>query len=290
MKCLVLLLFALVLSHSESLGQQDNNALEEMAFYADVMINADAPEHRIKAYGEFQPLLKSFLEQPNSFEEDIHKLKWISIQMPKDQSFRILSWQVKESESEYSKHGFIQMKDGRLFELSTKGDRYFGDNRFDEYTLQNWPGGIVYNLMPSMVNDQEYILFVYGQKDEFTKYKVADVLHFRDGVPVFGKGIFVQEKDAVRPRNPHRIILEYSSDSVAGINFNPNLNMLIFDHLIQRMGQLPNQGPTNLSDGSYEGYTFEDGEWIYKAKIFDQVNETAPRPVPVDKPKRKVRN
>ena len=55
------------------------------------------------------------------------------------------------------------------------------------------------------------------------------------------------------------------------------------DHLINRMGRIPGQGETWLSDGSYEGYKWDGSMWVYDEKVFEQITEEGnyPRPVPV---------
>ena len=37
------------------------------------------------------------------------------------------------------------------------------------------------------------------------------------------------------------------------------------------------QGMTNVPDGSYEGYYYEEGLWKYKEKIFAFISETPPQ-------------
>ena len=46
------------------------------------------------------------------------------------------------------------------------------------------------------------------------------------------------------------------------------MQLIVHDHLIRRMGRIAGQGPVNLPDGSYEGYMFDNGKWMYKEKLF----------------------
>ncbi|MBT8189180.1 MAG: hypothetical protein KJO29_02030, partial [Bacteroidia bacterium] len=65
------------------------------------------------------------------------------------------------------------------------------------------------------------------------------------------------------------------------LNYNPGLKLIIHDHLIQRIGRIPGQGPVFLPDGTYEGYEFIEGIWMYREKIYDHTYDAAPRPKPV---------
>ena len=77
-----------------------------------------------------------------------------------------------------------------------------------------------------------------------------------------------------------RIVKEYSSEASVRMNYDPLMEMVIFDHLITQNGP-HGEGPVNYPDGSYEGYKFEEGRWNYVEKVFDQVQDEAPRPFPV---------
>jgi hypothetical protein len=100
-------------------------------------------------------------------------------------------------------------------------------------------------------------------------------------VPVFGKEVFIAKDEDGNPDAKNRLMLEYSSDSNVGLNFNQGMGMIVYDHLISRMGRLPEQGPTMLPDGSYCGYKPEEGKWIYVDKLFNEVSTTVPRPKPI---------
>ena len=128
-----------------------------------------------------------------------------------------------------------------------------------------------------------YLLFGFVQKDQYSKIKTLDILHFESGEAKFGKSIFKHPRESAKAIVKNRIFLEYSAEAFVTINYNPSLDLIIFDHLIPRMGRIPGQGPTMVSDGSYEGYYLEGDKWIYKEKIYDLILDEAPRPKPLDK-------
>ena len=84
-----------------------------------------------------------------------------------------------------------------------------------------------------------------------------------------------------------RFILDYSDQGSITCNYDPSLDLIIFDHLELVSGS--NGKPVYISDGSYEGYEIKKGILVYKEKLFDhkyELNEP-PRPKPVLDSKKK---
>lgn len=106
-----------------------------------------------------------------------------------------------------------------------------------------------------------------------------DVLHIDEGEITLG-GEFFEDRNSPGTYL-ERIMIRYSIDATANLNYNPGLKMIIHDHLIQRIGRMPGQGPVMLPDGTYEGYEWKDGKWQYVEKIYEHTYDEAPRPTPV---------
>jgi len=141
---------------------------------------------------------------------------------------------------------------------------------------------LYYNIHTVTKNGQNlYVLFGYNAHKNYEHRKIVDVLSFDSDTPVFGSEIFKKQEPGERGVIKNRIILDYSSDANATMNYNPGLDMIVFDHLIPRIGRIPGQGPTMLPDGSYVGYKW-DGEYFnYVDKIYHQTQDTPPMPKPV---------
>ena len=105
-------LFLLIFGSVLAFGQSD------MAFYCDVMNNAFEASHRLKAANEFDVLFNKALSQPESFNNRFAELKWISIKYPEDESFRIITWQLKDEKDNHIYKGVIQVNTGQLFKLN----------------------------------------------------------------------------------------------------------------------------------------------------------------------------
>ena len=113
----------------------------EMAYHADVMVNASTPRHRTKAMDQFNTLFAQALAKEASFDFPFDSLKWISKKYPADMSFKIYTWEVKVADDEVKYFGVIQKKDGTTFTL--KDDFKNAEGLADEeYSHENWLGAL----------------------------------------------------------------------------------------------------------------------------------------------------
>ena len=164
------------------------------------------------------------------------------------------------------------MQDGSIIEWKDHTGT-ITDLEYETFDPSYWYGALYYNLEYFEQGGESYfLLYGFSQLDEFTRRKVLDVL---------GKGIFEKSRGEGRPDIKNRLELQYSADAGVTLNYNPEMNLLIFDHLAAQAGRLPGQGIALYPDGTYEGYEWKNGKWVYKEKIFDTILEEAPRPKPV---------
>ena len=263
-------------------SEEDHAFLKEMedtlALLAYAVINDSLPEHRFGACREMIPKLVTALKVENSFDYPFERLKSVSIQYPQDSSFRIFSWQLYVDKDDYRYYGAIQMNTPGL-QLFPLIDRSFKieDEEHQVLSPEEWYGSVYYNLLETNgPQGKYYLLFSFDGYSFFRKRKVIDVLTFQDGKPVFGAPVFVHEGN----QRKYRIIREYSAEVSTRCNYDELLELIIFDHLIERDGPY-GEGPVNYPDGSYEAYKLDQGLWWHIDKVFDQVSDEAPRPAPI---------
>jgi hypothetical protein len=257
--------------------------LADIDFYADITINAVDADHRVRANEQLVQLIETYLANE---EADLAALKdevpFISQQQLEGSAHTIYTWQVSVSDDAFETYGYVKEAGGKVVKLQDL-DVLDGDTVYEELSPDRWLGALYYNTIPTIVDGQQaWLLFGYDGHSKFDRIKVCDVIRFVDGEPVFGAEIF-KRGDGPRPDVRSRLLLSYSSDSNVTLNYNPNLNIIMHDHLINRMGRLPGQGTTWLSDGSYEGYMWDGEYWVYDEKVFEQVLQEGnyPRPTPV---------
>lgn len=254
---------------------------EDLAYHADIMVNTTQAQHRFKAANLFRDQFETMLNTPGSYEHDFESLKWISKLVSEDNRFRIFSWIVADKDVVSSTYGYIQFADGKVITLKDTGEMST-DLEYEQNDPETWFGALYYHIMPfDNSGKTDYILFGYRQLAKYDKVKVLDVLSIEGDEVTFGKELFVKEIEDSRDEVRSRLLLTYSADANATLNYNESMEMIVHDNLIPRMGRIEGQGPTQLPDGSFVGYKKLDEKWVYVDKIFNQTSETAPRPMPV---------
>jgi hypothetical protein len=277
------LLFFYVTSGS---AQQNIDEIEkQLFFYGDVMVNAMEPINRIQAGETFYDLFSDYLEATNVFNSALEQFKTISVLAAEDKSFKLISWQLEREERHAMYFGYVIFPDGKYVELKDNNELSKSSANLT-IIPEEWYGALYYNLMP--LDKNKYLVFGYNSDDTFENKKLADVLTVQDRNVSFGDDLF---EDALNPGlYNNRIVLTYASDASVNLNYNPGMKMIVFDHLIARMGKLPGQGPTFIPDGTYEGFKWHEGKWQYVEKLFNHSygDNNAPRPKPVIDKKKNI--
>ncbi|MCB9301588.1 MAG: hypothetical protein H6566_13145 [Lewinellaceae bacterium] len=287
----LVLIFALALTAVAPLSAQNTSKIAEadlaflqemedtLSLLAYAVVNDSLAEHRFGTCREMIPRLVKALKVENSFQYPFESLKSVSIQYPRDSSFRIFTWQLYVDENDYRYYGAIQMNTPEL-KLYPLIDRSFKVEDPESAVLapDNWYGAVYYNLLGFDTPDgaKAYLLFGFDGDSFFRKRKLIDVLRFGPDGPVFGAPVFVQEGN----QRKQRVVLEYSAEVSTRCNYDELLEMIVFDHLIEMDGPY-GEGPTHYPDGSYEAYKLQGGLWVHIDKVFDQVSDEAPRPAPI---------
>ncbi len=251
--------------------------LNDLKFYGDVMINAFESEHRARAGERFESLIDTYITEKLYQNDSWSSIKnYTRLVANKDSSVILLTWQKDIGSHPLSYGGYALINDKAIpLTQSSLLDR---DAEYMQYGHSDWYGALYYNMRPLKGDKSSYLLFGYQQNGKFDKTKVADVLIVKEESIQFGGEHFVTENPESRDDIKSRKLLTYSSDTNASFNYNEALDMIIFDHLMPRMGQQESQGSTYVPDGTYEGYEWKNGRFVYQAKIFDHIYESAPRP------------
>ena len=222
--------------------------------------------------------LKKALKYENSFEYKFDRVQSITIQYAPDNSFRIFTWQLMVSKTEYRYFGAIQLNTPEV-NLIPLSDRSEGISDFNFATVDNrqWYGALYYNIKQLEQNGKKYyLLFGYDSHNYRDRRKVLEVLHFENGRPLFGAPLIPNSEGQML----YRMLLEFHASSSVRLNFDEALDLIIFDHLITIPGR-NGEGPMSVSDGSYQGLKIQDGKLVYQEKIFNQISDEAPREEPV---------
>jgi hypothetical protein len=266
---------------------------QELAPHATQIIQGTESIDRILSDSIFIKNWVKLLKIQNSFYYPFDSLITISRIYAPDSSFRIFTWQLFIDENTVRQHGAIQMNtpDGslKLFPLIDKSDVIINQ---DDTVTSNlaWIGAIYYKMIEkSYKKEKYYTLIGFDENNIQSNKKIIEVLHFKDGLPVFGGGYFLIPNNEIKPHNPARYIMEFKKEASPKLNFDNEMNMIVLEHLISESNQ-PAKAWTMIGDGDYDGLRWEMGRWVFVPKLFDQVTPegNVPTPMPIRDTKGKI--
>ena len=238
---------------------------------------------RLTADSQFTKMFVRALKINHSFDYPFDSLSTISRLIPEDSSFKIFTWQMVVNEYVTRQHGAIQMKtaDGllKLFPLIDKSAVTVDK----EDTIGNnlgWMGAVYYKLIEKKsFGKNYYTLLGYDENNINSNKKVIEVLTFKDGEPIFGGANFSFQDNSVIKKTRARYVMEYKKNSSPRLTYDPDQDMIIYEHLISETGE-PNKKYTYIPDGDYEGLKWVDGKWVHIQKVFTQKTPEGQEPVP----------
>lgn len=249
-------------------GKKTDSLIEDISFYADIMVHADRDEHRLRAHEHFMQLIYTFIEDPHSYEISLDSIPWLSVLH--GEGFRIITWQMRLNSEEYKYGGFLQWPD-KVVELKDTRPWVNGSLR-NTYSPGSWYGALYYKLMPvESGKNKYYLLFGFNAENSLVNTKVADILDLSEEEPKFGLPVFLGKED---PQT--RIILKYADASSVQLFYDPELNAIVHDHLENLPGVGPSGEVLAVSDGSQEGWFLKNGKWTYQEHVYDVKSETPP--------------
>lgn len=289
-----LILFILVLATATSFSQikkvvpADLKILQKkedsLKAYAKSLVTDSLPNNRMRSDSFFTRVLIRSFQVKNSFYYPFDSVKGVSALYAPDSSFRIMTWSLTYNEDLCQQRGVIQFptKDGSpkfipLYDYSTRTP-YPEDSIRDH---KHWIGAIYYNVIQTKYNNRNYYtLFGYDPNNPFTNRKWIEVLTFdQSGMPVFGGKYFSFAKDTAKRADQFRYSIEYKKQASATVDYDPDLKMILVDHLISESDE-PDLPQTFVPDGDYEGFKWTNGKWLHVDKVFDQKLEDGEAPIP----------
>ncbi len=274
-------LFAQHISSADRKGlQKEEDSLKTLALQ---IVQGKTAGERFKADSEFTKLFVRALKIDNSFYYPFDSLVTISKLAAPDSSFKIFTWQMVVNEYVTRQHGAIQMNtpDGslKLFPLIDKSAITINK----EDTIGNnfgWMGAVYYKLIEKKAFGKNYYtLLGYDENNINSNKKVIEILTFQDGEPIFGGGNFSFQDNSVIKKSRARYVMEYKKDASPRLTYDPDMDMIIYEHLISETGE-PNKKYTYIPDGDYEGLKWTDGKWVHIEKVFSQKTAEGQEPVP----------
>jgi hypothetical protein len=223
-------------------------------------INDENELERKNANYAFIKTLVSALKIPGSFHYPFDSVKSINITNAPDNRFRIFSWPVLSDDGSYRFYGAIQINTGGSLQLFPLNDRSPEINNPEDSVTTNlkWFGAEYYKIIPVYSPKFYYVLLGWkGNTDKSTK-KVIEILTFKDDKPVFGLPVFDGNG-----KTRKRVVFEYTRQASMLLRYEPNQNMIVFDHLAPPDPKFKSQKDTYGPDLTFDAYKFKNGRWVY---------------------------
>ena len=278
--CLLIAFTFVAIGAGSTAQAQDKNWTREirlkedsLALMARTILEGREAAARFRADSQFTRTLVRALRMPFSIRYPFDSLRNISRLYAPDSSFRIFTWQVARDEQVFRRHGAIQMntKDGslKLFPLIDRAQLIL--DQTDTVTGNDWwIGSIYYKIIQRTHQGRNYYtLLGYDEHSMRSTRKRIEVLTFDEaGKPRFGGPFFSFQEDTLKKPVQSRFWIEYKKDGKARIQFDEELDIIIYDHLISETNE-PKKKFTYIPDGDYEGFKWKNGKWVHIDKVFD---------------------
>ncbi|HZH95246.1 MAG TPA: hypothetical protein VEY06_05140 [Flavisolibacter sp.] len=251
---------------------------------AERLIVDSLPQQRMRNDSLFIRTLVRTLQVKNSFLYPFDSVHGISKLYAPDSTFRIFSWSLEFDDYYARQRAAIQMRtpDGSLKLFPLRDFSEFTEKPNDSVrTKDNWIGAVYYNIIKTAHNGKSfYTLFGVDDNSVRSNKKWIEVLTFNGAnQPVFGGPYFSFEKDSIKRPVQHRYSIEYKKEARILVNFVPDEDMILVDHLISETDE-EDKPYTFIPDGDTEGFKWQNGKWLHIDKVFGFKLEDGQAPVP----------
>lgn len=240
---------------------------DSLKVFAYDIVNGESASGRFRSDSQFIRSLVRALKQPYSFYYPFDSLQTISRLYAPDSSFRIFTWQYKKDDFLFLQEGAIQMRepDGSLKLFPLFDASMFTGKPLDSVrTRRNWIGAIYYKIIEkSWEGKNYYTLLGFDDYSQTSNKKWMEVLTFSpEGEPMFGGPYFSFKDDSVHKAPQYRFAIEYKKEAGTHFNYDPDMDMVVYDHLIPE-GDQPDKKDTYIPDGDFEAFQWKNGQWLH---------------------------
>ena len=134
----------------------------------------------------------------------------------------------------------------------------------------NWYGAIYYKCLQHEIADKPYYtLLGYDEADFVSNRKILEILSFDENEQgVFGAPLISVTDSFGNTQIKNRMFLEYNQKANVKLNFDEEMNQMIFDHLVAPSEAEEGAWFTYIPDGTYEGLEWVNNTWTWIEKMF----------------------
>jgi hypothetical protein len=262
---LILLVFLCSFTSGQDAGYLELVKAEKQLQHLFGELYSDSLSDRKALLDEIREIMSSALSMEGSMDFPWNGLNRIGVVTSDDEQVRFFTWHISEDPDHYRYFGYIQVARRRgnvdLYELEDRLKKATAQHI--EQTVENWHGKLYYRIITNTYRrDTYYTLLGMDFNDSKSNIKTVEVMEIRRNRPRFLEEMFYTGQEKV-----DRMVFEYSTQVSISVRYDPQLKMIIFDHLVPfhpiYQGDYKFYGP----DGSFDGLEFETGIWIYRDDV-----------------------
>ena len=263
-----IVLFFLFMVHVNLICQETNfETLElRLSSLAKTVLNGETDSVKKEANQQLTNYLFETINQEKSYLYQFKEIEHISVLQPKNKKFKLFTWFVPYSNETFDYYGIIQICNKRGKKCVTyELEKDIILEQKDLYTQLNhneWYGCLYYDVIPIKVNKKQYYtLLGWDGNDSKTTKKFIEVLTItKNKQPLFGANIF--------SNNQQRFIIEYSSQYPISLQYDEELEYIVFDHLEPIDGISINNFSIYATNLSYDVFKKTDFGWLLEENIY----------------------
>jgi len=264
-----LFLFSFTLVYNQENSESGIVAAEDhLKISFETLYTAPTDAEKEKLNREILDTFESVLQNPLAFDYPFDSLRRIGKIYSPDHRIRLITWNIPAQDGTHTCYGFIQSRYKKkepcmVYRLVDRS----GEIENPESSVldpSHWWGALYYDIIQIRSKGRKlYTLIGFDPNDRYSNKKILDILSSgRDLDPSFGEPLFVTDEGIW-----YRLIFEFSPDIVMRLRYEPDLKMIILDHLSPIQPVLEGNYRFYAPDGSYDGFRFRKGIWQYLPDI-----------------------
>lgn len=292
--CFVFSFTLLEAKQNDAIQYEFEHKVDSLVLLKDSMLNASTMG-KVRANNDFKRILREILNDSLSIQYDFSALNNLSVLSSPKKDFRIYTWTLRIGNDTYDYFGFTQYqhkkRTGFFSQPIIKNYVYALNNQsstigFDETAKldsNKWLGCIYYKLVPAPKrSDDVFILLGWDGYGYRSTRKIIETAKVNSkGEITFGqKVIKYNEGTQRRPKmvSKSRLIFEYKGSLSMTLNYNDNLDMIVFDHLSPPSPTLAQMKFAYAPDFTYDALKYNKKKWWHESDI-DVRNREEVKPV-----------
>ncbi len=210
---------------------------------------------------------KKVLEHEGSEEFLFDSLNFVGRVPTKDNKVIVFSWNIPQQGGFNNYYCIIQYysKKDKSYKVQNLKEKigFLSQSPQMLATVDFWPGALYYEIIPNKYKgDMYYTLLGFDFNNLISNRKVIEMIKIDDDNIEFTTDKFQYDNQLQT-----RIIFEYAERAQMVLKYNPDKEMIFYDHLSPYKPSLEGKYQFYGPDFSYDGFIFEDGIWQHQNDI-----------------------